>query len=172
MLKSVVIFGSARSNGNTGKALDLALTDYDFQFIDLSKFIIHPFDYDGYNSEDDFISLMNNILEYDRIFFTTPIYWYGPSTIMKIFLDRWSDILKEPYKKIGKAFVGKEVFIISSNGVSPSECFEDMFKQICQYMNMQYVGCYNYHSGSDEQQILQSKHSLIKFREKIASYAE
>lgn len=90
-----------------------------------------------------------------------------PSTRMKIFLDRWSDVVKEPHKKIGKALRGKRVFVISSNGVSPSKCFEEMFEQTCEYLSMRYMGCYNYHSGDDKQQILQSKHNLIKFRKKI-----
>ena len=168
MSKSIVIFGSARSNGYTRKAVDLVLFRHEHKFIDLSSLVIEPFDYEQNNLDDDFISLMKNILEYDQIFLATPIYWYAPSTRMKIFLDRWSDIVKEPHKKIGKALGGKRVFVISSNGVSSSKCFEEIFEQTCEYLSMQYMGCYNYHSGNDKQQILQSKQNLIEFRQKIA----
>ena len=167
MSKSVIIFGSARSNGHTRKAVDLALLGHEHKFVDLSNLVIEPFDYEQNNLDDDFIPLMKNILEYDQIFLATPIYWYAPSTRMKIFLDRWSDVIKEPHKKIGKALRGKRVFVISSNGVSPSKCFEEIFEQTCEYLRMRYMGCYNYHSGDDKQQILQSKQNLIKFRQKI-----
>jgi len=167
MSKSIIIFGSARSNGHTKKAVDLALLRHKHKFVDLSSLVIEPFDYEQNNHNDDFIPLMKNILEYEQIFLATPIYWYAPSTRMKIFLDRWSDVIKEPHKKIGKALRGKRVFVISSNGVSPSKCFEEMFEQTCEYLSMRYMGCYNYHSGDDKQQILQSKQNLIKFRQKI-----
>lgn len=167
MSKSIVIFGSARSNGHTKKAVDVALLGYEYKFVDLSSLVIKPFDYKQNNHNDDFIPLMKNILEYEKIFLATPIYWYAPSTRMKIFLDRWSDVVKEPHKKIGKALCDKRVFVISSNGVSPSKCFEEIFEQTCEYLSMQYMGCYNYHSGDNREQLLHSRQELIKFRKKI-----
>ncbi len=167
MSEIITVFGSARSNGHTKKALDLILSDDEHKFIDLSKLKINPFDYENNNGDDDFIPLMHEILKHDKLVLATPIYWYGPSTMMKVFIDRWSNLMMEPYKNIGKSLKDKKLFVISSNGVSASRCFEEVFEQICGYLNMQYIGCYNYHSGNDKEQILQSEKELIAFRKKI-----
>jgi multimeric flavodoxin WrbA len=167
MSKIITIFGSARSDGHTKKAVDLALSGVQHKFIDLSELKINQFDYLKDNSNDDFIPLMQEILEHDKLILATPIYWYSASTIMKIFIDRWSNILGGKYKYIGKKLKEKELFVISSNGVSSSRCFEEMFEQTCDYLDMKYMGCYNYHSGKDEVQILQSQQELLEFRKKI-----
>jgi multimeric flavodoxin WrbA len=39
--------------------------------------------------EDDFDSLISEVLEHDCIIFGTPLYWFGPSSQMKAFIDRW-----------------------------------------------------------------------------------
>ncbi len=39
--------------------------------------------------EDDFDGLMDKVLESDCVVFGTPLYWYGPSSQMKAFMDRW-----------------------------------------------------------------------------------
>ena len=39
--------------------------------------------------EDDFDGLMDKVLESDCVIFGTPLYWYGPSSQMKAFMDRW-----------------------------------------------------------------------------------
>ncbi len=166
--KFIIIFGSSRSNGHTRKAVDLAFEGIDHEFVDLSKLSISQFDYESKNEDDDFLFLAKKMQTYDHIVFATPIYWYGPSTTMKIFIDRFSDVLREPWKYIGKSFKGKNVYVVSSNGVSPSRCFEEQFELTCDYMDMHYVSCYNYHSGEDKQQLHDSNQSLISFREKIS----
>ena len=167
--KFIIIFGSSRSDGHTRKAVDLAFQDINYEFIDLSELNISEFDYEGRNYEDDFLPLMKKIQTYNHIILATPIYWYMPSSRMKIFLDRWSDILKPPFKHMGKSLQDKKIYVVSSNGTEASSCFEEQFELICKYMNMQYMGCYNYHSGEDKQQLSDSKQSLISFRKKISS---
>ncbi len=167
--KFIVIFGSSRSNGHTKKAFDLAFDGIDHEFVDLSELNISEFDYKERNREDDFLPLMKKLQTYDHIVLATPIYWYAPSGRMKIFLDRWSDILKWPLKDIGKSLKNKKIYVVSSNGTEASKCFEEQFELICEYMNMQYMGCYNYHSGNNKQQLLDSEQSLISFRKKISS---
>jgi multimeric flavodoxin WrbA len=39
--------------------------------------------------DDDFNALMDKVLESDCVIFGTPLYWYGPSSQMKAFMDRW-----------------------------------------------------------------------------------
>lgn len=167
--KYVVIFGSSRSDGHTRKAVDIAFENIDHEFIDLSLFSISQFDYEARNYGDDFLPLIKKIQTYDHIVFATPIYWYGPSSKLKIFLDRFSDLLKDPLKDMGRSLRGKKIYVVSSNRTSASPTFEKQFELICEYMSMEYIGCYNYHSGEDRQQLSDSEQSLISFRKKISS---
>lgn len=167
--KYVVIFGSSRINGYTKKAVDLAFEEIDHEFIDLSQFSISEFDYEARNHNDDFLPIIKRIQAYDHIVFATPIYWYGPSSKLKIFLDRFSDLLKDPLKDIGRSLRGKKIYVVSSNGTAASTTFEKQFELISKYMGMEYIGCYNHHSGEDKQQLSDSLQSLISFRKKISS---
>lgn len=167
--KYIVIFGSSRSSGYTKKAVDLAFEGIDHEFIDLSQFSISEFDYEGRNHNDDFLPVIRRIQPYDHIVFATPIYWYGPSSKLKIFLDRFSDLLKDPFKDLGRSLRGKKIYVVSSNGTAASQTFEKQFELISKYMGMKYIGCYNHHSGEDKQQLSDSIKSLISFREKISS---
>lgn len=38
---------------------------------------------------DDMLQLYSHITESDAIVFGTPVYWYGPTALMKLFLDRF-----------------------------------------------------------------------------------
>ena len=64
---------------------------------------------------------------------------------------------------------GKKIYVVSSNGTAASPTFEKQFELICEYMSMEYIGCTNYHSGDDKQQLSDSEQSLIAFRKKISS---
>ena len=121
--KYIVIFGGSRSNGHTKKAVDLAFEDINHEFIDLSHYSISQFDYESKNHGDDFLPLIKKILTYDHIVFATPVYWYSTSSKLKVFLDRFSDLLKNPLKDLGRSFRGKKIHIVSSNGTSSSLIF-------------------------------------------------
>ncbi len=165
--KYIIIFGSSRSDGFTRKAVELAFKNISYEFIDLSKLSISEFDYSKKNKNDDFIPLIKKIQTYEHIVFASPIYWHGPSSRLKIFIDRLSDLLVYPLKNIGKSMVGKNIYIVSSNGTYACKIFENQFKLICNYLKMNYVKCYHYHSGKNQKQLNYSIKSLSEFRKKI-----
>jgi len=41
------------------------------------------------NKHDDMLGLYPKIIESDAIIFGTPVYWYGPTALMKCFIDRF-----------------------------------------------------------------------------------
>ncbi|MEZ0129961.1 flavodoxin family protein, partial [Flavobacterium sp. LBUM151] len=93
--KKVIILGSARKNGNTTKIVDEISKESGIDVIDLSDYNISHYDYESKNKEDDFLPLIRRILEeYDTIIFATPVYWYNMSGIMKVFFDRFSDLIR------------------------------------------------------------------------------
>lgn len=43
----------------------------------------------GCSKNDDMIDLYQRLMDSDVVIFGTPIYWYGPTALMKAFLDRF-----------------------------------------------------------------------------------
>ncbi len=101
MKKALGVVGSPRKNGNThvlvlkileGVQSEGISTDVIF----LSDLSIEECDgcYVCWESEkcvkkDDMSNLYEKIIESDVIVFGTPVYWYGPTALMKAFIDRF-----------------------------------------------------------------------------------
>jgi len=139
---TIAIFGSARKNGNTGKFIHWISSELNIDVIDLSEKNISPYDYEHKNLGDDFIPLMNQLLNYEKIIFVTPVYWYAASAQMKVFIDRTSDFLDvEELKDIGRRLRKKTGYIVCtsvSNEAAPS--FLNSFKDTFEYLDMNYGG--------------------------------
>ncbi|WP_235819752.1 flavodoxin family protein [Flavobacterium davisii] len=95
MSNSVIIVGSSRKNGNTARIAETIAKQYKMDVIDLSDYQFSYYDYENKNKTDDFLPLMKQIIKkYDTLLFATPIYWYSMSGIMKVFFDRFSDLIR------------------------------------------------------------------------------
>ena len=86
-MKTIILLASSRSQGNTAQLAIYFAQKLDAPLLDLTQFNIKPFDYEG-NYHDDFQTVIDTLLSYDRIIFATPMYWYCASAQMKTFLDR------------------------------------------------------------------------------------
>ncbi len=163
-MNKIIIFGSARSFGNTRKAVNEILNNTMIDLVDLNNLNISPFDYEHKNKNDDFIPLMENVITYDTIIIATPVYWYSTDANIKIFLDRISDLLKIR-KDLGRKLRNKKLFVISSFQTSYPRGFEDMFEQICDYLGMIYLGTSFIYSGTENSDFLQNNiHETQKAR--------
>ena len=142
MSKAIAIFASARRNGNTGKFIDWISGELGIKVIDLAEKDISPYDYEHRNINDDFIPLMNELLNYEQIIFVTPVYWYGPSAQMKIFIDRTSDFLDvEELKDIGRRLRSKTAYIVCTSISSDADSsFLNALKDTFEYLGMSYGG--------------------------------
>ena len=138
-MKQVIILGSSRSFGGTRKAVNEVIGNRSIPVIDLNDFDVKPYDYEYRNQADDFIPLIQRILEFDTIVLATPVYWYTMSATMKIFIDRFSDLL-DIKKELGRKLRGKKLFVIASFAASLPKGFEDAFEQTCQYLGIKYLG--------------------------------
>ena len=139
--KKVIILGSARKNGNTTKIVDEISKESGIDVIDLSDYNISHYDYESKNKEDDFLPLIRRILEeYDTLIFATPIYWYNMSGIMKVFFDRFSDLIRIE-KETGRKLRGKKIGVISNSHDNEIEdSFYIPFKKSADYLGMEYLG--------------------------------
>ncbi len=160
----LVILGSSRSDGNTKQALEFVRFDHAFDLIDLNDLKISYFDYTQSNLDDDFIPLAEKMLEYDSIILATPVYWYSMSAVMKTFIDRFSAFVTT-HKSIGRSLAGKKVSVVCSYGSSFPESFEDPFRLTCEYLEMEYTGCFYHYSGNNQELIDQNLKKAERFQE-------
>lgn len=164
--KGVIIVGSSRSGGNTGKIASYLADISGFDLIDLKEKNIGAYDYEYQNKEDDFLPLIKEIIDtYETLVFATPVYWYAMSGIMKNFFDRFSDCVRVE-KEIGRKFRGKSMAMIScGSGSEPIEGFDMPFIRSAEYLGMNYLG--DTHTWIEEDGISNKlKAELNKFTKK------
>ncbi len=162
----LIIFGSSRSNGNTLQAIKTVIQNHPIPIVDLSDLNISYYDYNYENSKDDFIPLAEKMIRHNPIILATPVYWYTMSATMKTFIDRWSDLL-DIRKDIGRRLANKELYVITSYGTDMPRGFEDAFSQTCEYVDMQYKGCFYFYSGDDIEQKQKNDDLANKFFDRI-----
>ena len=139
---TVIIQASSRSDGDTHTIVEyMRRHNSALEVITLHDKDIGHFDYEFRNSTDDFIPLMEEIIEkYDMILFATPVYWYSMSGLLKVFFDRISDLLKT-HKALGRKLRGKKMAMVSvSNHNDLKEGFSMPFKESADYLGMYYLG--------------------------------
>ncbi len=145
MSKVIAIIGSSREKGNTRLILDEVIKNQNIEIVSLAEKNISYYDYEHKNRNDDFISIISKIVQCDQIIFASPVYWYSLSAPMKIFVDRFSDLLRIEKEK-GRQLKGKKTYLISTGSEEHCpECFEQAFKLTCDYLGMHYQGmlyCY------------------------------
>jgi multimeric flavodoxin WrbA len=171
MKKPIIVFGSARSHGNTREAVEevQSLISSYITVIDLLKHSVKPFSYE-YNQNDDFADLIEAVLTSDIIILATPIYWYGPSAQMKCFIDRLTNLLTVK-KDLGRKMRGKTLTTIASYNTYPegTHGFEMIMKQIATYLGMDYIPGYLKYAGEDLKGKSQSKALLNQFTQNLAA---
>jgi multimeric flavodoxin WrbA len=114
--RKLLIAGSARKDGGVAELIEFFLKHSDWDVVDLNDYQFSYYDYDHANREDDFIPLIRTIVEkYDTWIFLTPVYWYAMSGIMKVFFDRFTDLL-EIEKPLGRQLRKIKMAAISSCG--------------------------------------------------------
>jgi multimeric flavodoxin WrbA len=95
-VSAIALFASARRHGNTGAFMDRIAAELGIEVVDLAALDIAPYDYEHRHRDDDFEPLMRRALDFDRLIFASPVYWYAVSPPMKAFLDRITDFLDLP----------------------------------------------------------------------------
>lgn len=146
--KKVIILGSSRSNGNTTRIVNQIAQKFGIDVVNLSDYKFSYYDYESKNRDDDFLPLIKNIIEkYDTLIFATPIYWYSMSGIMKVFFDRFSDLIRIE-KETGRKLRGKKIAVISNSHDDTIEYdFYLPFRLSAEYLGMDYLG--NQHFNAD-----------------------
>lgn len=152
-MNKVVIVGSSRNDGDTSNMTKVLIEKSEWDLIDLNNYNFNYYDYNHKNINDDYLSLMKQIIEkYDTLIFATPVYWYSMSGIMKVFFDRITDLLTFE-KELGRKLRGKNMAVIScSIGNNLGEHFWLPFSETANYLGMEYIGNIHTITGEDNEQ--------------------
>jgi len=163
-MKKVVIVGSLRNDGDTANLSKQLIEKSKWDLVNLNDYEFSYFDYEHENRNDDYLNLMKKIVEkYETLIFITPVYWYSMSGIMKVFFDRFTDLLTIE-KELGRKLRGKKMAVLScSIGENLGEYFWLPFSETAKYLGMEYIG--NSHTITGENNELKIK-EFIKQIEK------
>ena len=139
-MRTAIVLGTSRINGNTAKLCSSLAECIGAKIFSLSEYEINPFDYEFRNQNDDFNRLICELLEYEIIIFATPVYWYSPSSQLKVFMDRISDLLTTN-KPLGRQLRQKKAGLLATGSDTiPRSCFEDIFKFTFDHLGMHHLG--------------------------------
>ena len=166
-----VIDGGTRPNGNTEILTNYAIQGMSAERIYLRDYQIQPIidmrhSPEGFQDRnDDYNSIIDRILLHDILIFSTPIYWYSMSGIMKNFIDRWSQTLRDPnYPDFKKKMAVKKAYIIAVGGDDPSIKGLPMIQQfqyIFDFVGIEFAG-YIIGEGNKPEEINQDIEALFK----------
>ena len=167
MALPLVILGSARADGETRKAVDLAFPPGTAELVVLPDFTLGAYDYAHGNAGDGFDGIAARMAGADKIVFATPVYWYAMSAPLKIFFDRLTD-MTENLKTLGKSLAGTPVWMIAT-GVEEMlpEGFEVPFARTADYFGMSYRGCTYLYTGTDTARRRADELALVAFGKSV-----
>lgn len=159
--KTVIIQGSSRSNGDTRQYVNFLVDQGKLDLEDLWQYKIGHYDYEYKNQDDDYPELITRLVEdYDTWILATPIYWYTMSGVLKVFLDRLSDLIRIN-KETGRKMRGMN---LAALGISYGEDFPSAFfrpfESSADYLGMNYLG--SCHAWGDPKNINDEMKSELK----------
>ncbi|WP_436951421.1 flavodoxin family protein [Staphylococcus xylosus] len=141
------LFGSSRYNGNSKIIVDYLLDETNHQIINLFDKNIekvkdhrHLDDTSLNLHHDDYSSVLKGVIDADTIIFSTPFYWYSMSASLKLFIDRWTESLREEDRSDFKDEMAKKRYIVvivgGDNPTVKSKPLIDQFELIFEFMHI------------------------------------
>lgn len=143
----LVVLASARRGGDTEQLVQHVLAQVPHRLLNLLDWPVLPYRYEqDYPATDTFLQLAHLMLHHSALVVATPVYWYSMSSPMKVFLDRFTDLITS-HKLLGRQLAGKPMFLLVS-GADPElpEGFTVPFRQTAAYFDMPYAAGL-YHSN-------------------------
>ena len=152
MSKVLGVVGSPRKNGNTDvlvtKILEgVQLTNGETEKILLNELLIRECDgchicwrNKPCNKNDDMNHLYDKIIKSDVILFGTPVYWYGPTALMKIFIDRFVYFNCPEHRSKIKGKKAVLVIPYEEQNLETVEPVLTFFEKSLQYLEIKIIG--------------------------------
>ncbi|MEL7250585.1 MAG: NAD(P)H-dependent oxidoreductase [Bacteroidota bacterium] len=137
----IILYASARADGNTAVIASYLGEVLQAPTLDVSARSIAPFSYENdYPETDAYFTTLQEILPFDEWLLLTPVYWYTMSAQMKAFIDRFSDVLRY-YPELRPAITGKGMWAICCSSTAEHiPHFFTPFRLTADYLGMDYKG--------------------------------
>lgn len=168
-MKIVAFIGSSRANGNTEYLTDVMLEGFNYRKIYLKDILVKPIEDKRHTEEgfsvvdDDHDSIIEAILESDILVFSTPIYWYSTSGLMKNLIDRFSQVIRdERYPNLKEHLQKVQNYVVAVGGDNPrikGLPLIQQFKYTFDFLKMTFTG-YVIGKASRPQEILKDNVAL------------
>ncbi|KOO51938.1 flavodoxin family protein [Viridibacillus arvi] len=170
-MKITTIIGSSREDSNSEILADLVTKDLTHTTIDLKNLSIQPIhdlrhtDGGFQFVDDDYDTIINAFLESDLIIFSTPIYWYTMSGIMKNMIDRLSHAIRdERFPQFKEKIKSVEAIVVAVGGDEPKIKglpLIQQFKYTFDFLNMRFSS-YIIGEGNKPGDILQDQQAVAQ----------
>lgn len=170
-MKITTIIGSSREDSNSEILADLVTKDIKHNKIDLKNLSIQPIhdlrhaDGGFQFVDDDYDTIINALLESDLIIFSTPIYWYTMSGIMKNMIDRLSHAIRDDrFPQFKEQLKSVEAIVVAVGGDEPKIKglpLIQQFKYTFDFLNMQFSS-YIIGEGNKPGDILQDQQAVAQ----------
>ncbi|MYL30135.1 MULTISPECIES: flavodoxin family protein [Halobacillus] len=149
-MKIAVLNGGSRQGGNTQMLTEKLVEGLEVTTFHLETYTILPI-MDGRHDEggflpvdDDYKALMEQVMSYDLLIFATPVYWYSMSAAMKLFIDRWSQTMRDSeYGDFRERMAEKQAVVLAVGGDSPymkALPLLQQFQHIFQFVHLPFSG--------------------------------
>lgn len=164
----LLLNGSSRENGNTEQLTNILLQDVAHTHVNLRDFLIQPIEDKRHTPggftevADDYEKLIQLVRQHDILIFATPIYWYGMSGQMKLFVDRWSQSLRDPRFSFKEEMKAKKAFVVLCGGDEPyvkGLPLLQQFQYIFQFFGTEWLG-YVIGKGNAPREVLNDQQAV------------
>jgi len=112
---TVIIYSSARRNGNAQAHVNGFAEQNNVRVICLDDYKIAPYSYSKNYKSDDFYAVFEALLKYDHWVFASSVYWYSATAQMKLFIDRITDYMDDEVLKPKLRMLRSKHFSVLSN---------------------------------------------------------
>jgi multimeric flavodoxin WrbA len=126
-MKITTFIGSSRKDSNSELLADFVTKDIKYHKIYLRNLSIQPIhdlrhDEGGFQLvDDDYDTIIHAFLQSDLIIFSTPIYWYSMSGMMKNMIDRLSQAIRDKrFPHFKEHLQSIEAIVVAVGGDNPT----------------------------------------------------
>lgn len=138
---TVIIYSSARKNGNTKSHVMSFAEQNRVDVVCLDDYKITPYCYSKNYKDDDFYKVFESLLKYQHWVFASPVYWYNTTVQFKAFMDRMTDYMDDENVRPKLRELRDKDFSLLSNSASlqTPDTLVQIFRQTFSYLGMQFI---------------------------------
>ena len=164
MKKLLTLYSSARPDGNTFQLVNTFNQLATGEICYLDNLHIEQYDYQFRNQHDDFVSIIDRMLNVDVIILASPVYWYSLTPTFRRFFDRLTDLTELPQLKVKGKMLREKSFYLFATSVHPKapESFISPVQKTLEYFGWKFGGTmhFNCRDGFDHGSVAHSLQPL------------